>query len=137
MEHLSQLNYVAVLVCTIVYFLIGATWYSPVLFAKKWTGLNAHLDQEKGRNHSPLLFANAFFCAALASFGAAVLISLIGITAIGAAIKFGLLCGICFGFTSLSMSYMFGQRSIILLLIDAGYHIVALTVVSVILGMWK
>ncbi|HEY6162367.1 MAG TPA: DUF1761 domain-containing protein [Bacteroidia bacterium] len=136
MEHLSQLNYVAVLVCTIIYFLIGATWYSPVLFSKKWSSLNT-IDQEKGRKQMPLLFANAFFCAALASFGAAILISLIGIAAIGAAVKFGLLCGLCFAFTSLSMSYMFGQRSIILLLIDAGYHIVALTVISVVLSIWK
>jgi hypothetical protein len=136
MDHLSHLNYLAIAVCTIIYFLIGAVWYSPVLFSKKWSALNPHLDPEKGKKQMPVLFLNAFVCGALATFAMAVLISVIGITAISTAVKLGLLCGVGFGFTSLSMSYMFGQRSFTLLLIDAGYHIVSLKIVAVILCVW-
>jgi hypothetical protein len=136
MDHLAHLNYLAVVVCTIIYFLIGAVWYSPVLFSKKWQALNAGLDMEKGKKQMPLLFLNAFICSAFASFAIAILINYIGIIAIPAAIKLGLLCGVGFGYTSLSMSYMFGQRSMSLLLIDAGYHIVSLVIVSVVLCLW-
>ena len=135
MEHLMHLNWLAVAVCAVIYFAIGGIWYSPLLFSKKWVELSK-ADPEKGKSQMPMMFANAFFCGALASIGIALLLSYTGITAIPAAIKLGLLCGGCFGFTSLSMSYTFGQRPIGLLLIDSFYHIISLVAVSSILCMW-
>ena len=136
MDYISNLNWVHIAVCTLIYFAIGSIWYSPVLFSKIWMAQIGNLDQEKGKKQMPMLFANAFICGGIASFGIALLISMLGITSMGAAIKLALVCGGCFGFTSLSMSYMFGQRSITLLLIDSLYHIVSLVVVAIVFSVW-
>ena len=31
-----HVNYIAILVAAVVSFFIGALWYSPLLFAKRW-----------------------------------------------------------------------------------------------------
>ena len=32
----SQLNWLAVIVAALVYFALGALWYSPMLFSRAW-----------------------------------------------------------------------------------------------------
>jgi Na+/glutamate symporter len=31
-----DVNYLAILVCGVVFMVLGALWYSPILFGKKW-----------------------------------------------------------------------------------------------------
>lgn len=33
------INYLAVIVCAIILWVLGAAWYSPALFAKQWMAL--------------------------------------------------------------------------------------------------
>src|SRR5690349_835084 len=40
------INYLAVLVAGIIIFLLGGLWYSPVLFAKRWTALQGMSEEE-------------------------------------------------------------------------------------------
>src|ERR1051325_1549607 len=39
-------NYLAVLVCAVIIFLLGGLWYSPVLFAKRWVALQGKTMEE-------------------------------------------------------------------------------------------
>jgi hypothetical protein len=50
---------------------------------------------------------------------------------------YGLMTGIFFIFPSTAMNYLFARKSAALIAIDAGYHIVAYTIVGVILGAWQ
>jgi len=48
-----QVNYVAVLVCAVVTFLLGGLWYSPVLFAKRWVALVGLTEEQMKKGGSP------------------------------------------------------------------------------------
>lgn len=41
LDALGQINWLAVIVATIVYFALGALWYSPVAFGKPWQLVSA------------------------------------------------------------------------------------------------
>ncbi len=36
LDVMSELNWLAVLVGAVIYFALGALWYSPMLFARPW-----------------------------------------------------------------------------------------------------
>jgi len=40
------INYLAVLVATVVNFVLGGLWYSPLLFGKKWMALMNVTEEE-------------------------------------------------------------------------------------------
>ena len=40
------INYLAVLVAAIVIFVLGGLWYSPLLFAKRWTALQNRTEEQ-------------------------------------------------------------------------------------------
>lgn len=39
MHHLHNFNHVAILVSAVILWLLGAVWYSPVLFARPWMAM--------------------------------------------------------------------------------------------------
>ncbi len=41
-----QINYLAVLVATLAHYILGALWYSPLLFLKQWTSAMGLSDAE-------------------------------------------------------------------------------------------
>lgn len=129
-------NYLAVVVCAIVYWLIGGLWYA-VLFAKPWMALE-HRTAEQMNNTNPVLpyiitfllnlliaFVLAQICiwrnADTASRGAA----------IGVLLWLGIVGPITF------TTYMYEFRSNELFAINEFYPLVGLCVMGAILGAWK
>lgn len=56
-----DLNYEAIFVCSIIYLLLGALWYSPILFGKQWISLTGL--QEKDMKGSVRAYIGGFFVA--------------------------------------------------------------------------
>jgi Protein of unknown function (DUF1761) len=48
----------------------------------------------------------------------------------------GLLVGICFVAASFGMTYQFADLSLLMWLIDAGYHVARFVLVALVLGIW-
>jgi len=139
----SSINWLAVLVAAVAFFILGALWYGP-LFGKKWqSGVGLSYEEMKNANMGKL-FGSAFVFALIISFGMAMFFfgfaaepgCEVTMTAdMGA--MYGLMTGIFFLFPSISMNYLFARKSASLMLIDSGYHIVAYTLVGVILAAWQ
>jgi len=128
-------NYPAILVCAIVYWLIGGLWYG-VLFSKQWMALEHWTDQQASM--SPVVpyivtflldlliaFVLAQICiwrnADNASRGAA----------IGVLLWLGIVGPITF------TTYMYEYRSKELFAINEFYPLVGLAVMGAMLGAWK
>jgi len=133
---LEQINYPAVLVAAAAYWLIGALWYSPLLFARPWMMLTG-VTEESARKSGRLMFLWAFLFELIAAHGVACVLALMtspgGLTGLGVAIT---LWG---GFiaTSSAVNSMFAGRSRKLWFIDNGYHLVGLGAAGLILGLWR
>jgi hypothetical protein len=135
MENMQiHFNYLAILVTTILGFVVGGLWYGP-LFGKVWMkelGLT-----EDSLKNSPMLKI----------FGLTIILNIIIALNLSAFLGpkpdllFGLLAGLAVGIgwvsTSLGIIYLFGRKSLKLYLIDASYQIIIYACMGSIIGVWK
>ena len=140
---LSSINWLAVVLAAVAFFILGGLWYGPI-FGKKWQkGVGLSDDEMKNANMGKL-FGSTFIFALIISFGMAMFF--FGFSAepgaettmtVDMGAMYGLMTGVFFLFPSISMNYLFARKSISLMLIDSGYHILAYTIVGVILAAWQ
>ena len=135
----SQVNWLAVLVCAVLSMVIGFIWYGP-LFSKQWSALTgwtnekvAALGQSALMRSYGLAFVSAFvFASALALILRGLAVSSIADGLItGAVLWVGLIA------TSIGVNMVFERRSTMLFIIEAGYHLATILVYSVILTLWR
>ena len=130
----SNINWLSVIVATVSAFIIGALWYSPVLFGKTWQK-ELGLSDEKIRNaNMAVIFGTSFVLEFIAAF---VLEMFIGSEAnVATGIIAGALVGIAWVATAIGTNYLFARKSFRLFLIDSGYFVVFFIVMGGILGAW-
>lgn len=132
---MPQFNIWAVIVAAISTFLIGGLWYSPALFGKVWMRENGFTEEGLKKANMAKIFGLAFFLALIASINLAMFMGPEDRIEMGA--FWGFLAGFGWVATFIGTHYLFERRSFTLFLINAGYSIVALTVMGVILAAWK
>jgi Protein of unknown function (DUF1761) len=128
----NYISWVAVIVASLITFVIGGPWYSPMLFGKRWNEAMKHSPTDRG--HPARVFGLAFV---FSFIGAAALAMLLPVDAtFSDGIKLGAVVGACFVATSFGVNYQFSNRPWIALLIDGGFHIVQFSLMGAILGAW-
>ena len=136
---IAQTNFFAVLVASLVYFILGALWYS-VLFGNSWSrGLEEHgvdIDEPTGKEVALKLLAT-FVGNVLASFAMAYLVYWTGSYRFTTGLALGSASGICFCAVSIGIAYAWEDKPLKLFLIDSSYHILGLSFAGVILSVWK
>lgn len=134
-ELLASLNWFAVLSATVIYFALGAVWYSPILFAKTWMKLRNIKEEDIGQPN-PIIFIYSFILQFIAVISLALFIQAMGITTPlnGAFIGFGASMGILY--TLSGTTGIFTEIPLKLHMLDNGYHVVGLILSGLILGWW-
>ena len=135
MENIS-INYWAVLVAGLLYYFLGALWYSPLLFAKPWMRLNG-FTEEDFKDKNAFRYNVAFFNSLLMSFVLAHMVLFFGDSTIMVAVETAVWLWIGFVATFTLTNYMFSNRPIKLFMIDSGYNLVGLLMMAVIISAWK
>lgn len=133
---LQQANYLAIIVSALIYFFIGALWYSPLLFAKSWV---QHIgkSEEQLKRGSKIVFLYTFFALLVICFVTSFLVWFMGTSQYFSAIKVGLFLSLGYTSTIIAINNWYGQRSVKLTLIDSGYHIVGIVTATIVMAMWK
>ncbi len=129
-----HINYLAVVAAAVASWLLGAVWYSPVLFVKPWRaelGVPADAKADMGKMMPQLIGA---FVIALIQAGA--FAAFLGKQPIMLGAAYGLTAGLCWVATAFALTYMFEGRSLRLLLINGGYNVVTFVLYGVILAAW-
>ena len=133
---LSKVNFWAVILAGFSYLIVGALWYSPLLFGKQWMKLNGFTDEDfKSKKPMWMITLVSFLSAVVASFA----ISLImGEHSNG---PFGAIIGACIAVFFISMSklmkVLFENQPLRLFFIHAGFDIVAYMMLGAIVGYWR
>jgi hypothetical protein len=132
---MDQFNIWAVLVAALSTFLIGGLWYSPAVFGKAWMKENGFTEESMKGGNMAKIFGLAFVLGLIAAVCLAMFLG--KDVTIGLGAWYGFLTGFGWVATFIGTHYLFERRSLKLFLINAGYSIVALTVMGVIIGAWK
>ena len=137
-ELFSQMNWLAVLVATITYFMLGAIWYSKALFGAKWAaavGMNMN-DPDKNKGMAKMMIGT-FVLILITCIGLALLVARMDLSVLPSGFKLGLTTGICFATTAVSISFIYESRPTILYFIDCGYHLAGHLIAAIILVLWR
>ena len=131
----SFINHLAVLVAAISTFLLGGLWYSPSVFGKMWLKENGLTEEQLRNRNVAKVFGIAFLLALISAYN---LVMFLGPNAtIETGGLYGFLAGIGWVATFVGTHYVFEKKSFTLFLINAGYSVVALTLMGIILGAWR
>ena len=130
-----DINWLAVLAATIVSFVIGSLWYSPLLFSKIWQREAKLSDEDIGSGNMPVIFGTTFVMAGVAAILFAAILG--PEPELGDSLLFGLIVGAGWIATSFATGYLFERRSLTLWAINAGYNVVLFLAFGLIIGLWK
>jgi hypothetical protein len=133
---LDQTNYLAIFVSALVYFAIGALWYSPLLFQKPWMA-NVGRTDEQLRSGSKIVFLYTLIALIVICFVTSFFVWATQTGNCIPAIKLGLFISLGYTTTAIAINNWYGQRSAKLTMIDAGYHVVGIVLATIIMAVWK
>lgn len=131
-----QLNHLAIIVAALSDLLVGALWYSPLLFYKPWRDANGFTDEgiKKAMNPAKTYGLTCLF-ALIISYNLAFFLGSPEIDAAQGAL-YGLLTGVWAALAFMIVG-LFEQRKWGYMLINAGYMLVAFTLKGFIIGAWR
>lgn len=133
-------NYPVILATTLVYFILGWVWYT-VAFQKPW--MEGHgiplsktdAEKEKMKKGMPKTLAGAFLSCFILTIALEYFEALTHCHDWMRGTKEGLAAAAIAG-VPIALNYMHTNKSLKLVLIDAGYHFVGLIVSGIILAVW-
>ena len=127
------MNWIAIIIATIVNMFLGSVWFSQSVFGKKWMEWEGHTGMGGGRPLG-MLIALTGIGALVSSYVMAYLLIQTGTQDVVGGAKIGLYCGLGLVAPALLADHLFNSRKDMLFLIVAGYPVVGLLVTGAILG---
>jgi Protein of unknown function (DUF1761) len=135
MENL-HLNHLAVFVCALLSLVIGALWYSPVLFFKAWQKETGLSDEQVAKANPLKTYSLTLLLAWVISYNLAFFLGDSKTTWRWGLVA-GLLAGVGWTVTTFVIIALFEQRSFKYVLINGGYITVYFALIGLVLGIWR
>ncbi|HYU91183.1 MAG TPA: DUF1761 domain-containing protein [Gemmatimonadales bacterium] len=136
----ANINILAVLVAAVLTFVLGAVWYSPVLFAKQWMaaqGYTSEKVEEMKRKGVSRAYAVSVLCYLVTAYVMALLASYTNSTTLAQGLWLGFLTWLGFAATVGLTANMFSEKPIAAWVLDAGYQLSYLVLMGVLLSLWR
>ncbi|NOT93355.1 DUF1761 domain-containing protein [Ferruginibacter sp.] len=137
-EFLNDINWLAVLVAGIAYWMLGALWYS-LLFKNKWleyTKINPN--DPEAKKGAGVMFGGSLVMMIVTAIGLAIIVNRLELTACWmSGLKLGAITGLLFGSTAISISYLYEKRPFGLYLINCGYTVLGNIIAAIIICCWQ
>ncbi len=132
----GQINYLPVVVAGLAFWLLGAIWYSPVLFGNAWMKALGKSKEQLAADTTPLNYVWALITSLLAAYAIARILVWSGGTDLYDSMIVGLLAGVCFAFSTILVNDRFEGRPWSLTIINGLYRVCGFTLAGAIIGMW-
>ncbi|MBW3583668.1 MAG: DUF1761 domain-containing protein [Euryarchaeota archaeon] len=132
-----NLNWLAIIAAGAVYFVLGAVWYSPAVFGKKWMELVGMTEEKakEGGQAGPLV--GMFLLNLIAALALAALLAWSDTTGLTESLIFSLFIAIGFVITTELTHVLFEKTETELFMINAGYHVVGIVLMGLVIGAWS
>lgn len=125
------LQIIEILAGTLVGMILGALWYSPACFGSAWMASIGKTQETLGSPALPML--GSVVASILSAIGVSVLSASLDISSVYQAITLGLSLGFLIVFPALLSDNLFCGWGIKLLLIQSGYRVLAVGLMSVVI----
>lgn len=134
-----SINVWAVLVAALAFWALGALWYSPVLFSKRWQKEVGFKEEEVTKTNMAMVFSLSFLCMLFMVWALNFVINshkpenvsmLMGL-------HYGAFMGFFFSMLTMGINYLYQRRSFVLWIIDGLYVLIGLGIAGMILGSWR
>ncbi len=130
-----QINFLAVFVASVAGFLLGAIWYSPLLFYNAWLKECGFTEEELRKNNLALIYGSAFVLQLIMALCLAPFLGAKLDTA--TSVFYSALTVLGWIAPAIGILYLFERRSMKLFFINTGYLFFNFVLMGLILGIWK
>ena len=130
------INHLAVFVCALLSLVVGALWYSPLLFFKAWQRENGLSDEPVAKANPAKTYSLTLILAWIISYNLAFFLG-DSKTNWQWGLAAGLLAGAGWAATMFVIISLFEQRSLKYMLINCGYITVYFALIGFVLGIWR
>jgi len=129
-------NWWAIIVAAVANFILEAVWYSA--FYQPWlNGIGRTEDWLKGRLPIPLQFGTALVCAVVMAAAISCVVQLTGPQTAYRGMRVATALWMGFNITVWATEYVFEVRPWSLLFINAGFWLIGMNLMGLIVGAWK
>jgi hypothetical protein len=134
-----SINIWAVLVAAIAFWALGALWYSPLLFSKRWQKEVGLKDEDIKNPNMALIFGGSFILMLLMVWALNFVINSHKPEDVNMyrGFHYGVFTGFFFAMLTNGINYLYQRKSIVLWLIDGFYMVLGLGIAGLILGAWR
>jgi hypothetical protein len=131
-----KINYVAVFICAVLYFLLGWLWYG-VLFGQRWMALEGIATSQEPASKMATQFITSFLLGLLMAFVLANVCAWRNANTAARGAAIGVLLWIGFVGPVTFTTNMYEGRPKLLFAINNFYPLVGLWMMGMVLGLWK
>jgi hypothetical protein len=138
-ELLHGVNLLHAFVAALAAFLLGALWYSPVLFAKPWMAAHGFSMEDVAamQKQAPKAYSVSFVCMFIMALAFSWLLHLLHWSGWMGGVHLALFCWTGFALTLGLIAHVYANKKIGVFLIDGGYQLVYMAIMGAILGAWQ
>lgn len=131
---LGQVSWLGVIVGAAIYFVLGAVWYSPVLFAKPWQAAIGWDPARQPPQMNPMTYAVPALLYLIAAIAMAIIAAATGTDSITEGLVLGLITGIGFALPMTGVEATFDPnkpKPMAWFLITVAYHLIGFAILGV------
>jgi len=137
---LGDLNWIAVIVAAVAYFVIGAIWYAPPVMGNRWMAAGGIEMPADGQRPGPGIYLVPLIGSVLSAIALGMLAEATGTDTAGEGVVLGLVVAIGFALAISLVTATFESgkpKPMVWGALNAGYHMVGIIVAAVIIGAWQ
>ena len=131
------LNYWSILVSAVAQSLIGALWYSKILFGPAWLRWIGKTEADLKKGNPTKAMVLSFIGALVMAYVMALAIFAVGASSVAEALQVGSFVWLGFVATTEFNGVLFRHTPLPLFLINTGFNLATLLTMSVILTLWQ
>jgi hypothetical protein len=137
LDVLGDLNWLAVMLAALAYFIIGAVWYAPPVFGRAWIAAGGLPMPERGERPNPSIYLVPLIGSLLSAIALTMISESTGTNTLGEGIVLGLVVGVGFAISIALVTATFEAQKPNRWAwgaVNAGYHLVGNVVAAIIIA---
>ena len=139
-ETLGQLNWLAVIVGAVIYFVLGALWYAPAFLGRRWQRSIGWDPERTPPQMNPMTYAVPALAYLVMAIAVGMLARATGSADLGTGIVLGLVLGIGLSLMHTLVDATFDPNKPepwVWFAINGSYHAIGILIVAVIVSVWR
>jgi MFS superfamily sulfate permease-like transporter len=136
---IATINWIAVIVGALIYFVLGAVWYSPVLFARPWQAAIGWDEARQEPQTNPLTYVIPAVLYLIAGIATALLAAATATDTLSEGVVLGLITGLGYALPMVGVEATFDPnkpKPLVWFVITTAYHLIGFVVLAVVIAIW-